>query len=152
MKKKTSKSLWVQRKACLKAAKKCVYCLLYIYLHEWRKTISRKGLNLGRFYLKKTYPQVHSKLILISCLMRSKTYDLLTLLFLFPSTVWPIPICPASHPLTCLLNTHPTPSPLSLPPTSTQSPIHIIPSYLRETHKVSSYLLIINPRPVLCGL
>ena len=33
--------------------------LLYICLHERRKTFSRKGLNLGRFYLNKTPSQVH---------------------------------------------------------------------------------------------
>ena len=33
--------------------------LLFICLHERRKTFSRKGLNLGRFYLNKTPSQVH---------------------------------------------------------------------------------------------
>ena len=54
-----------------------------------KKDNFKKGTQFRKVLstVKKKYPQVHSKFILISCLMRSKTYDLLTLLFLFPFTV-----------------------------------------------------------------
>ena len=154
MKKKSSNSLWVQRKACLKAAKKCVYCLLYIYLHEWRKTISRKGLNLGRFYLKKTYPQVHSKFILISCLQFNEIKNIWSAHFTLP-----VPLHNLTDTYRFVLHTPtplpafwilppPTPSPHPSPLTRTHWSTHIYTNLPGGTEKVCSYLLIISPQPV----